>query len=136
MEQFENRKTLSWRNTKNLALWTGLWLVSLALATFGAKFLWDFDPLISVLTILLNLAMGIGMILANIRYIRGLDELEKKISVDAMGIALGAGVVGGLSYSLLDITNVISSDAEISMIVALMGITYLLAIVIGKLRYQ
>ncbi len=136
MNTIENRKTLTWRNTKNLALWTALWLVSLALVTFGSKFLWDFNPAISILTILLNLGMGIGMILANIRYIRGLDELEQKININAMGIALGVGVVGGLSYSLLDITNVISSDAEISMIVALMGITYMAAIIIGKMRYQ
>ncbi len=136
MNTIENRKTLTWRNTKNLALWTALWLVSLALVTFGSKFLWDFNPVISILTILLNLGMGIGMILANIRYIRGLDELEQKININAMGIALGVGVVGGLSYSLLDITNVISSDAEISMIVALMGITYMAAIIIGKMRYQ
>jgi hypothetical protein len=84
----------------------------------------------------LNLSFGIGVIVANRNHINGLDELDKKITFDAMAIALGVGVIGGLSYSILDTTNLIQTDAEISFLVMLTAITYLVAMVVGKLRYK
>jgi hypothetical protein len=121
--------------TKNLALWTILWVASLALATFGPKFLWEENTILSILTIAINSALGAGMIWANVKHLSVLDELQKKIQLDAMGIALGVGIVGGLSYSVMDISNVISSNAEIGFLVMLISISYMVALLIGKKRY-
>jgi len=76
------------------------------------------------------------MIWANIKHLLVLDELQKKIQLDAMGIALGVGIVGGLSYSVLDIANVIASDAEISFLIMLISISYIVALLVGKKRYS
>ena len=119
----------------NLAFWTLLWVVSLAFATFGPKFLWHENTILSLLAILLNAAFGGGMIWANIKHLSVLDELQKKIQMDAMGIALGVGIVGGLSYSVLDTTRVIEAHAEISYLVMLISISYMIALLIGKKRY-
>ena len=124
------------KNVQQLAFWTLAWLLTMALVVFGGKFLWSFDPLISAFLILINTAIGAGMILANKRYLDGLDELQRKMSLDAMAIALGVGVVGGLSFSLLDITNLIAFDAEISVVVFLIGITYLIGLVITNVQYR
>jgi hypothetical protein len=75
------------------------------------------------------------MILMNIKHINSLDDLQKKIHLDAMGIALGVGIVGGLTYTLLDITNLITQDAEISFLVIFITLTYLIALLIGQKRY-
>ncbi|MFK7755582.1 MAG: hypothetical protein AB8B53_01480 [Flavobacteriales bacterium] len=122
--------------TKNLAVWTLLWIVTLALATFGPKFLWKGDVIWSIIAILINAAIGIGLIRAHMKHISALDELQKKIHLDAMGIALGAGIVGGLSYSVMDIANVIQGDAEIGFLIMLISISYMIALVIGKKRYS
>ena len=53
-----------------------------------------------------------------------------------MGIALGVGVVGGLSYSLLDQSNVITQDAEIGFLVMLISLTYMIGTLIGQKRYK
>ncbi|WP_367589167.1 hypothetical protein [Aquimarina sp. 2201CG1-2-11] len=119
-----------------MALWTLLWVVSLALATFGPKFLWNENTTWSILAIAINTAFGAGMIWANTKHLNVLDELQKKIQLDAMGIALGVGIVGGLSYSVTDIANVISSDAEIGFLVILISITYMIALLVGKKRYS
>ncbi|MCF4100080.1 hypothetical protein L1I30_00230 [Gillisia sp. M10.2A] len=124
------------KKTLNLAAWTLAWVLTMALASFGPKFLWDSNSTLSILAIILNLAIGIGMILANKRHLNSLDELQRKIQLEAMAISLGAAVVFGLSYSLLDTTNVITYDAEISHLVILIGITYLGGILIGNSRYQ
>ena len=121
--------------TKNLALWTFLWLVSLAIATFGPIFLWEGKTTLSILAILLTTALGVGMIWANIRHLNVLDELQRKIQMDAMGIALGVGIVGGLSYSVMDIANVIPVDAEIGFLVMLISFSYIISLLVAKRRY-
>lgn len=122
--------------TLRLGLWTVAWVLSLALVTFGAKFIWDFNVTISIILILFNLLIGVGMIVANIRLIQNMDELQRKIQLDAMGITLGVALIAGIGYSALDITNVISFDAEIGHLVFLLGITYMAAILIGNARYK
>ncbi|QCK15788.1 hypothetical protein [Mangrovivirga cuniculi] len=124
------------KNTRNLAIWTFAWVITVALVSFGAKFLWDFNETISIAAIILNLITGIGLILANRRYIMELDELQRKIFMDAMAMALGVAVVGGLAYSMMDITNIIKGDAEISIVVMMIGITYMVSIIIGNFRYK
>ena len=124
------------KNTKNLAIWTALWTASMALATFGPKFIWDEYVLLTVLAVIANALLGVGLVLMNIKHINTLDDLQKKIQLDAMGIALGVGVVGGLSYTLLDITNLIATDAEISFLVIFISLTYLIGLLIGQKRYK
>ena len=123
------------KNIKNLAFWTMAWTLSMALATFGPKFLWESNNVMTVIGVILNALLGVGMILANIRHLNGLDDLQKKIQLEGMSIALGVGIVGGLSYSLLDTTNIISQDAEISYLVILIGLTYFISVLIGQKRY-
>lgn len=132
----ENRNQQLKQATKQLALWTILWLCSVALATFGPKFIWMENIILSLLAIALNTGIGVGMIWANIKHLSAQDELQKKIQLDAMGIALGAGIVGGLSYSTLDVANVISGKAEISFLVMLISMSYLVALLVGKKRYS
>lgn len=124
------------KNTKNLRIYGALWTVSMAIATFGPMFLWEGNKTLTFIGVLANAIFGVLMILANIKHLNGLDELQKKIQLEAMGIALGVGIVGGLSYSLLDTTNLISQDAEISFLVILIGLTYVASIIIGQKRYK
>lgn len=136
-----NAKSNQWeattkKNVRHLAYWTAAWVATMAIASFGPKFLWNFDSTISVIFILINTIIGIGMIVMNRKYINGLDEMHRKVNIDAMAIALGVGVVGGLSYSTLDVANVISYDAEIGFLVILISVTYMIAIAVGYTRYK
>lgn len=121
-------------NTQRLAVWTAAWVVSMAVATFGPTFIWAGDKLLSVIAIGVNVAVGAGMIIANKRHLLGLDEMQQRVQLEAMGITLGVGLVAGLGYSLLDITDVIAVDAEIAFLVILMSLTYLTALVTGMRR--
>jgi len=118
-----------------LATWTGLWVVSQAVAAFGPLFLWGEQPVFTVIAIIATLLFGLGMIRANIDHLRSLDELQQKIHLEAMGLTLGLVLVFGLSYSLLDTTNLIPFDAEISVVVIFMGLTYLAAVMVNNWRY-
>jgi hypothetical protein len=124
------------KTTVHLAEWTAGWVITMALATFGPNYLWGSQQWLTIIAILLNLSFGLGMIVAYIRHLKMQDEMMQKIQLQAMAIALGVGVVGGLSYSLLDTTNIISSDAEIPYLVILIGITYLVSLIVNRRRYR
>ena len=63
------------KNTANLALWTIAWTLSMALATFGPRFIWGEFISLTITVILINAALGVGLIIANIRHLNGLDEM-------------------------------------------------------------
>jgi len=122
------------KRTIRLAIWTWTWVATLAVATFGYKFIWE-NSLWTTLAIGINLINGVLMIMANRSLFNHYDELERKIHLESMGLTLGATVVVGLSYSLLDQTNLIASDAEISYLIMFMSITYLITLLINRKRY-
>ena len=76
------------------------------------------------------------MILANRKFINSGDELQKKIQLESLGLSLGLAVIVGLSYSLLDQMNLISGNAEISVLVLFIGITYLVTMTVNNKKYK
>lgn len=128
-------KTERKKRTLHLALWTWSWVITLAIATFGSHFIWETNKLITMTAIGINLINGILMIIANIKLFRHYDELEQKIHAEAMGLTLGATVVVGLSYSLLDQTNLIQNDAEIGGLIFFVGVTYLITLLYNRNKY-
>jgi hypothetical protein len=124
------------KNVRRVAYWTGGWCLTMAITAFGPKLMWNFNPIISVLFILINTIVGVGMILMNRKYINELDELHRKIAMDAVGIAVGVGVVGGMSYMMLNIANVISFDGGGVVPMVLISLTYCIGSIIGSIRYK
>jgi len=134
--QSSDKKKKTRKKTVSLAIWTLLWVLSVALAAFGHELFWGSNNLINTLVILLNFGIGIGMIIANIKHLRELDEMLQKVHLESMGISLGLAVVGGISYSMLDATNVIPFDAEIAGVIVLIGLSYLVSLLINLRRYK
>ena len=128
--------TINKRNTVRLRYWTFAWVATMAVAAFGPKNIWDFAAPPTIVAVLVNLAVGFGMIVANKRYVQGLDELHRKIFLDAAALTLGVGLVCGLSYELLEDIKLISFEPEISHLVMLMCLTFLAGIIFGHRRYQ
>jgi hypothetical protein len=118
-----------------LALWTVAWVATLALARFGPR-LWDSQPVANWAAVAANLVVGIGWIVAHARYLRGIDELQRKIMQDALAVTLGVGWVGGFSYFVADAADLISYDVDNGVYPALLGIVYMIAIVVGTIRYR
>ena len=124
------------KNTVRLRYWTIAWVLSSALAAFGPKLLWDFHTGLTILGVVINLAIGFGMIVANKRYLQGLDEMHRKIFLDAGALSLGVGLVCGLSYELLEDIKLITFEPEISHLVILMCLTFLTGMIVGHRKYR
>ena len=130
---YQNRNC---RNTRQLRNWTIAWVISTAVAVFAPKYIWDFNTLLSIVGILINIALGFGMLLANRKYLQGLDEMQRKILFDAMALSLGVGLVLGSSYELLEDIKLIPFQPEIPHLMIVMCLTYLIGAITGHRKYQ
>lgn len=136
-----NTKSDSWaaKNTKNTLVvfyWTVAWILTTALVKFGTEYIWQSNKLLTGLAILFNVIIGFGMVLAVKRYLMGLDEMQQKIQMDAMALSLGVGLVIGLGYQSMGQTNLIPFEAEVSHMIMLMSLTYIVGIFAGLRKYR
>ena len=122
-------------NTQKLALWTGLWLVSLALVAFGPQFLWDYHTAVTTSLIVTNIFMGYKMIIANKEHLEGLDELQQRIHLEAMALSLGCSVVFGAVFGLLEGVKIMQSSPNPSSVLFVTGITYAIGMLIAHRKY-
>ena len=91
---------------------------------FGPKFLWNKALVFTLLAVGLDLAVGVGMILANKKYLAELDELQRKVQLNSMGITLGVGLIAGVPLSVMDAYHVIPFHADIAYLLILMSLTF------------
>ena len=121
----------------SLALWALAWLLSAVLARFGPSALWHSEPTLSWVAIGINVAVGVGVLVVHARYLRRVDELQRKITLDAMAISLGVAVVGEIAYALASAARLVSFDVNVATyITVLVCVVYAVASVAGNLRYR
>ena len=75
-------------NVIGLFRWNGAWAAATLLMALGPKFLWHMALGLTLLAAGLDVAVGVGMILANVKYVMELDELQRKIFLNALGLAV------------------------------------------------
>src|SRR5947209_11489093 len=97
-----------------LATWSGAWLGSCALMKFAPIFLWDKAVVPTALAVSLNVCVGVGLILANKRYIAELDELQRRIYLDALAITVGVTLIVCVPYAVMETYNMTPFHAHIS----------------------
>lgn len=124
------------RSARTLFSWTLAWLLATALLAFGPELLWGEKLGVTLVVFGVNIAVGIGMIIANKRHLQTLDELHRKVMLDAMGITLGVALIAGVPYSLLEAYEMLAFDSEIAALYVLMSLTFMASMILGLRRYQ
>jgi hypothetical protein len=123
-------------NVIRLFRWNGAWGATTALMAFGPKFLWNKALGFTLLAVGLDVAVGVGMILANKNYLAELDELQRKVQLNSMGITLGVGLIVGVPFSVMDAYHVIPIHADIGYLLILMSLTFAVSNLYGTWRYR
>jgi hypothetical protein len=124
------------RNTQALAIWTGAWLASLALVAFGPLYLWNYQQVITIFSIVLNMGMGYKMIMANKKNLEDLDELQQRIHLLAMALSLGVSMVFGAVFGLLETVKLVAFHPNPSSVLFVMGITYGVGMLLSHRKYS
>ncbi|SNT64647.1 hypothetical protein SAMN05421812_117163 [Asanoa hainanensis] len=123
--------------TGRLALWTLAWAATLALAKFGPQHVWDPPQQVaSWAAVAVNVVVGAGWIVAFTRFLRSLDELQRKIMQDALAATLGVGWVLGFAYVVADQASLAAGDIDVAVLPVVMAVVFVSAFVVGKLRYR
>ncbi|HJP33278.1 MAG TPA: hypothetical protein QGF95_22250 [Candidatus Latescibacteria bacterium] len=123
------------RGTIRFLCWVVTWVASMILVDKAVLYGWYTSPHISVLGIVINAALGLGVIRTFLQYLRAMDEMQRKIQLESLALAMGIGFVGSFSYSLLVTTGFIA-DVEISDITLLMCLTYMASVAFCHYRYR
>ena len=132
IDEFESRNL---KGTIRFFLWTLVWVASLVLIDKAILYDWVSSFYVIAAGILLNAAMGVGVIWAFLRYLRNLDEMQRKIQMESLALAMGITLVSSFTYTLLVTAGVIA-DPEVSDIILIMAITYMLGVTAGQVRYR
>ena len=123
------------KHTKIMLAWTLAWVVSLAFLTGAENALWD-NIIFTQIGLIINFAIGLGMIIANKNLFKHYDELQKKIQFEAMALTLGLAVVVGLTYEISFDFGVINSEPEFEYLVLFISFTYIASNIINSRRYK
>ena len=71
------------KNVIRLFRWNCAWGAATVLMAFGPKFLWNKALVFTLLAVGLDIAVGVGVILANKNYLAELDELQRKVQLNS-----------------------------------------------------
>ena len=123
------------KQTKIMLGWTIAWVISLAFLSGGENSLWD-SLLITKIGLIINLAIGIGMIIANKNLFKTYDELQKKIQFEAMAITLGLAVVVGLTYEISFDFGVIDKEPEFEYLMLFISFSYIASNIFNARKYR
>lgn len=123
------------KNANTLNLWALAWAANLAIITFISGYEWYSAPLPITLAFVLSVGIGLGMILAYKRYLKVLDEMERKIQLDALALSVGVTLVVFGGYSILDKAGV-APELEAPHLIVLIALTYVVGIIAGRIRYR
>ena len=127
---------LTKENTKRLFIWSVVWVLATAGVAFGPKNLWNFNTWLTISAVLIHICLGLGMIRVFKQFLLGLDELQRKIHLDAMAISLGIGLVFGCSYEMLEDIRLIPFQPEIPHLILTMCLVYVAGVIQGIRKYQ
>jgi hypothetical protein len=124
------------KNILQLATWGGAWVGTCALMALGPRFLWNKALVFTLLAVGLNFCVGVGLILAHKKYLASLDELQRKIYLNALAITVGVALITSIPYSVMDRYHVVPFHADLSHLWGLMSLTFLASLFYGTWRYR
>lgn len=122
------------RNHLRVILWSFVWGVSFIVVTLIAKRAWwPFG--LTVAAGLGTSLFGIVTVLAYRRLLHETDELRRKIEIEALSLAFGVGVIGGMTYWLLAVMRAVPA-LDFIYIFVLMIFAHPVGVWIGRRRYS
>ncbi len=123
------------KNQRWIIAWSFLWMASWVALVLGIENEWmprGWPVAFATAVTLLPAALTL---LAYRRFLREADELRRKLELDALALAFGVGVVGGMSYFALGRAGVVAMDDFLFVILAMIA-THSLGVWIGHRRYS
>ena len=123
------------RESLKLVGWVFVWMAALTISDKAALYGWWQEEWLTFLSILVTATLGLVVIIKFMKMLGRMDDLERKIQLDALSLALGVSLVGCALYSLM-VTWGYIRDEEVTDIFMLMCVSYSAGVLFGVLRYR
>lgn len=122
------------RNQRQVALWSLVWALSFTAVTLVIKKEW-LPPWAVLVGVLGTALLGLATVLAYRRFLREADELRRKIEMEALALAFGVGVIGGMTYWLLTLSGNLPATDFVFVFFAMI-VTHSVGSLLGHRRYS
>jgi hypothetical protein len=124
------------RSTLNLFRWTAIWGLSFAFFAFGPKFIWHNAAPITWIACGVSVLLGIGGIIAHRNQIRDQDEMQQRVSLEGYAVTLGAVIIVGCPYSILQGYKLVPAEGAIPVLMIVIAVTLFTSMLVGTRRYR
>ena len=124
------------KSTNYVFVWGIFWVFATAGVAFGPKNLWNFNTWITIIAVVIHVGIGLVLIRALKQNLLAMDELHRKIHLDAMAWSLGIGLVLGCTYEMLEDIKLITFQPEIPHLILTMCLVYVAGVIQGIRKYQ
>lgn len=122
-------------NGRVVMIWSIGWAATMLIASAAISFDRFGDNSVAFTAAALSLVFGVGTVGAFRRFLKQTDELRQKIELEALAVALGVGVVGGMAYS--QFTRVLDlGEPHLAYVIAAMLIVRSIGVAVGLRRYS
>ncbi|ACJ27024.1 Conserved hypothetical protein [Shewanella piezotolerans WP3] len=123
------------KNANRVNLFALLWALTLMLSTYlGETGVLD-NTLLLIIAFAVHSMIGIAMLLTYKNFLTQLDEMERKVQLDALALAVGVAIISFSSYSILANTGTVP-PLNSAYLIALIALTYMVGIIKGRLAYR
>ena len=123
------------RDQLSLVAWIFIWMASLTVADKAHLYGWWGSDWAGMAGIAVNILLGFCMVAYFMRMLNRMDELQRKIQLNALSISLGISIVGCSAYSLA-VTWGFILDEEVSDIFMLICVSYAASSLFLVWRYR
>ncbi len=122
-------------NGRRVLLWSLGWAATMLMSSAALSIDWFSDGSVAFIAAGISVVFGAGTVGAFRQFLRQTDELRQKIELEALAVALGVGVVGGMAYS--QITRALDlGEPHLAYVIAAMLIVRSIGVAVGLRRYS
>ncbi|WP_133407837.1 hypothetical protein [Parashewanella tropica] len=122
------------RNANIVNLWGFAWALSFWLVIAAIDNQWITSTFSIVVALVSNAAIGLTMVVSYKRMLNALDEMEKKIQLDALAISVGMVIIVFAAGSILEKAQLIE-ELKTSYIMITISLSYVVSLIAGRVRY-
>ncbi|WP_299810897.1 hypothetical protein [uncultured Shewanella sp.] len=123
------------KNANRVNLLALAWALTLMISTYLSENELLGSGILLILVFSIHTLIGIAMLVAYRHFLVQLDEMERKVQLDALALSVGVAIISFSSYSILE-NSAIVPPLNAAYLIVLITLTYIVGIIKGRISYR
>ncbi|MGS0677037.1 hypothetical protein [Shewanella sp. 125m-1] len=123
------------KNANRVNLLALFWAITLMISIFLSEHELLNSGLLITLAFSIHTLIGIAMLVSYRHFLVQLDEMERKVQLDALALSVGVAIISFSSYSILANSGIVP-PLNAAYLIALIAVTYMVGIIKGRISYR